>query len=566
MLTFEQFEYKRINTDEYKNQVSKLTANLKEAKSYSEANNIFKSFNEIYNQLATAVEIAGIRYTINTADEFYSNERNYWDEHYPLVISINNEFYKQLLKSKFIEDFKKDYPKTLFLKLENSLKAFNDIIINELQEENKLTSAYSKLIASAIIKFDNKELTISQMSPYLSHKEQKIRKDAYDAVSNFIKDNLEKFDELFDKLVKVRHLIATKLDYKNFIEVGYLRNQRLDYNQEMVEIYRKQILETVTPIVQKLRKRQAKRLGIDKTHIYDIKLIYTDGNPKPIGNFEDTVLAAKEMYEDMSPEIGDFFNMMVDRHLLDLISKPNKQNGGYMTMIFDYGVPFIFSNFNGTTDDIDVLTHEAGHAFQGYMSRNIYPIDCIMPTSESCEIHSMSMEFIAWPYMDKFFGKDADKYRFKHISEAVSFLPYGVAVDHFQHEVYQNPELTPQQRRDLWKNLDAMYRPDIAWEDENDIRRGFRWLLQAHIFESPFYYIDYTLAQVCAFQFLKKSQFDKNTEYWNDYMNICKVGGTMTFGEICKLGNLVSPFEPGSLNQTMKTIDSWLENIDDTKL
>ena len=512
MLTFEQFEYKRIDINDYKKQVSNLTHDLKMATSYSKANDIFKSFNQIYSQLATATEIASIRYSINTADEFYEKERNYWDENYPIVISTNNEFYKQLLKSEFIENFKKDYPKTLFLKLENELKAFNDTIINELQEENKLTSTYSKLIASAIIKFDDKELTISQMSPYLSHKEQNIRKQAYTALNNFIQDNLEKFDDIFDKLVKVRHAIAIKLGYKNFIEVGYLRNQRLDYNQEMVEIYRKQILETVTPIVQKLRKRQAKRLGIDKTYIYDIKLTYTDGNPKPIGNFEDTVLAAKEMYEDMSPEIGEFFNMMTKCHLLDLISKPNKQNGGYMTMIYNYGVPFIFSNFNGTTDDIDVLTHEAGHAFQGYMSRNIYPIDCIMPTSESCEIHSMSMEFIAWPYMDKFFGKDADKYRFKHLSEAVSFLPYGEAIDHFQHEVYKNPQLSPKQRRDLWKDLDAMYRPDIEWEDENDIRRGFRWLLQAHVFEAPFYYIDYTLAQVCAFQFLKKSQFDKNPE------------------------------------------------------
>lgn len=566
MLKFEDFKYERVNVEEYKNNAEQLTKKLEAAQTFEDSDQAFNQFNQAFSSVMTNYELAFIRHSINTADKFYDEERNYWDENFPLITASNTKFYKQLLNSPFLNEFKNKYPKTYFLQLENELKVFDEKIINELQEENKLTSTYSKLIASAIIYFDNKELTISQIRPYLSNPDQEVRKSAYAALSKFINDNLEKFDQIFDELVKVRHKIATKLGYKNFIEVGYLRNQRLDYNQEMVEVYRKQILDTVVPIVQKIRQKQAKRLNIDKTHIYDINLTYLNGNPKPIGSFDDTLLAAKEMYEEMSPEIGDFFNLMINKNLLDLISKPNKQNGGYMTMIYNYKVPFIFSNFNGTTDDVDVLTHETGHAFQGYMSRDIYPNDCIMPTSESCEIHSMSMEFIAWPYMEKFFGKDADKYRYKHLSSAVEFLPYGVAVDHFQHEVYANPELTPAQRRDLWAKLDSMYRPDIAWEDENDIRKGFRWLVQGHIFESPFYYIDYTLAQVCAFQFLKRSQFDHDPTYWQDYMNICKIGGQMTFGEICQLGNLVSPFKPGSLNQTMAAIDNWLDNVDDSKL
>jgi M3 family oligoendopeptidase len=251
---------------------------------------------------------------------------------------------------------------------------------------------------------------------------------------------------------------------------------------------------------------------------------------------------------------------------MDLIAKPGKESGGYMTYIADFQSPFIFANFNGTSGDVDVLTHEAGHAFQGYLSRHIQIPEVMMPTHESCEIHSMSMEFITWPYMEKFFGEKADKYRFTHLSDALEFLPYGALVDHYQHEVYENPDMTPEERKAVWRKLDKMYRPHLDFDGNDFMEKGVWWYRQGHIFQSPLYYIDYTLAQACAFQFWKRVHVDKDPKAWDDYLAICKVGGTQSFLDIVKTAGLVSPFEEGCLKNIIGDIDKWLESIDDTKL
>src|SRR5690554_5695718 len=154
------------------------------------------------------------------------------------------------------------------------------------------------------------------------------------------------------------------------------------------------------------------------------------------------------MYDALSPETSKFFRFMVDKELMDLDSRANKEGGGYCTYIPDHQAPFIFANFNGTSGDVDVLTHEAGHTFQVYSSRHLIP-EYRWPTMESAEIHSMSMEFLAWPWIDKFFKEDTNKYKFDHLSGAIEFLPYGVLVDEFQHEVYENPKLSPKERRAL---------------------------------------------------------------------------------------------------------------------
>jgi M3 family oligoendopeptidase len=367
-------------------------------------------------------------------------------------------------------------------------------------------------------------------------------------------------------MVKLRHKMAQKLGFRNFVEMGYRRMNRLDYDQDMVASYRKQILDEVVPIAFKLYKRQAKRIGVDALKYYDVNLQFLDGNAKPQGTFDETIAAGCEMYHELSEETKEFIDFMFEKGLMDLIAKPGKESGGYMTYIADFQSPFIFANFNGTSGDVDVLTHEAGHAFQGYLSRHIQIPEVMMPTHESCEIHSMSMEFITWPYMEKFFGEKADKYRFTHLSDALEFLPYGALVDHYQHEVYENPDMTPEERKAVWRKLDKMYRPHLDFDGNDFMEKGVWWYRQGHIFQSPFYYIDYTLAQACAFQFWKRVHVDKDPKAWDDYLAICKVGGTQSFLDIVKTAGLVSPFEEGCLKNIIGDIDKWLESIDDTKL
>jgi M3 family oligoendopeptidase len=256
---------------------------------------------------------------------------------------------------------------------------------------------------------------------------------------------------------------------------------------------------------------------------------------------------------------------MIDRDLMDLVAKKGKESGGYCTFIDNYESPYIFSNFNGTSGDIDVLTHEAGHAFQVFTSRNIGIPEYVWPTFESCEIHSMSMEFFTWPWMELFFKEQTDKYKFAHLSSGLLFLPYGVAVDEFQHAVYENPEMTPAERKAAWKKIEEIYLPHRDYDGNSYLEAGAFWQRQGHIYSSPFYYIDYTLAQICAFQFWKRSREDHDAA-WKDYLHLCQLGGSKSFTKLVADANLISPFEEGCVESVIGTIEEYLNNVDDSAL
>ena len=360
--------------------------------------------------------------------------------------------------------------------------------------------------------------------------------------------------------------MAKKLGYENFTPLGYIRMNRLDYNQDMVKKYRDQVIEDIVPLTVELRKKQAKRIGLDKLECYDLNYNFKSGNPKPHGTLDELVAAALKMYTEMSPETAEFFKMMVDGEMFDLPTRPNKEMGGYCTGIYDYKVPFIFANSNGTAGDVDTLTHEAGHAFQAYCTfKNVDIPDLSFPTMESAEIDSMSMEFFAHPYSEYFFKEETDKYHYFHIADSVSFLPYGCLVDHFQHEVYNHPEMTPEERKATWRRLEKIYKPDIDYTGFDLLERGGFFYRQGHIFQSPFYYIDYTLAQVCALQFFVRT-LKKDENAWKDYVHICGLGGTKSFVQIVKEANLKVPFEDGCLKEVAAVMKQELDKYNDEEL
>ena len=340
---------------------------------------------------------------------------------------------------------------------------------------------------------------------------------------------------------------------------------RTDYNADMVAGFRKQIEEHVVPLVSKLKQRQAKRIGVDDLKYYDESFEFQTGNATPKGDAKWIIENGKKMYTELSQETQEFFEFMLNEQLMDLVAMKGKESGGYCTYLPDYKAPFIFSNFNGTSGDIDVLTHEAGHAFQVYRSRNLSIPEYYWPTFEACEIHSMSMEFITWPWMELLFKEDTDKYKFSHLSSALIFLPYGVTVDEYQHFVYEHPEATPAERKQAWRSIELKYLPHRNYEGNAFLENGGYWQTQGHIYNSPFYYIDYVLAQICAFQFWKRS-IENDPSAWNDYLQLCDLGGSKSFLELAEAAHLQSPFKEGTVETVVTTISDWLNGIDDKAL
>ena len=554
-MKFSEYKYERPNYDIIKKSFLELVEKIKDSATYEEQYKYILELNKIRKHIETMSSIASIRNSINTADEFYEKETEYWDEHAPLYEELNSDFYKVLIDSKFKEEIKKDFSEQFYKICEYSLKAFSPEIIGDLQKENKLMSKYTKLLASAKINFKGEELNLSGLYKYMLSDNKEEREEASKAYYKYFEDNEERFDDIYDQLVKIRHNIAKKLGFDNFVELGYIRMDRTDYNPEMVVNLRKQILEFIVPLCNKLYEHQANRLNLDKLTYIDENIEFIDGNANIKGDSKYIIENGIKMYNELSKETKEFFDFMLENELMDLETKHNKSAGGYCTYIPEYKAPFIFSNFNGTSEDMDVLTHEAGHAFQLYMSRYIEMQEINFPTLDSCEIHSMSMEFITYPWMDLFFKDDTNKYKFAHLCSAIKFLPYGVVVDEFQHIIYENPNMSKDERKKVWRELEKKYLPHRDYAGCEILEKGCWWFKQGHIFKDPFYYIDYVLAQICAFQFLKKMNENKE-QGWEDYLRICEIGGTKSFLEIVKTGNLISPFED-------KCIESIITNLEE---
>ena len=566
-LKFEEIPIKKISFKAVEKKLNSLIEELKNAPDYKSGLKVIHSFERFMSKFSTNTTVISIRHSLNTQDEKIAKIQDQVDEMMPLVSNLVNEWNKTLIALPYRAELEKKFSPYYFKIIENSLKSFDEKIIPELIEINKLSSQYDRIMGSAQIEFRGGVYNISQMGKFSTSKLREDRREASIKVDEFFQAHEQEIGDIYGKLVLLRDKAAKKLGYKDFTELGYLSLGRVDYDADMVAKYRKQIAEEVVPVAQKLYKSQAKRIGIPfkKMYSYDYNLSFLSGNPEPIGDANYLVDSATKMYHEMSSEAGEFFDFMREHHLLDLLAKPGKQPGGYMTFLDEYKFPFIFSNFNGTEGDVSVLTHEVGHAFQGYLSRNIKPSDFRSPTLEACEIHSMSMEFFAWPWMNLFFGKDADKYRYSHLCDAIEFLPYGITIDEFQHWVYSHPTATHEERCAAYKEIESRYTPHKVYPEEMKVaNHGGWWLRQGHVFDVPFYYIDYTLAQVCAFQFLV--EMTKNKERaWKKYVRLCKCGGKYPFTELLAKNHLNNPFVEGSIAKIIKPLKRILAKFDEQK-
>lgn len=557
-MKFSEMPYRRVEKAVL-DQISRLTERLTCASSAEEAEKIFMESEAISTEVQTMMSLCYIRSTIDTTDEFYAAEQEYNDELTPLLTEKSQEFSKALCASPFRGELEKKWGTLLFTNAELSMKGFAPELVPLLQEENALTSQYQKLYASAKIDFDGKVLTVAQLAPYKQSADRAVRKAAYEAEGSFFDANREQFDEIYDKLVKNRTAQAKKLGYENYLELGYIRLNRNCYGPADVARFRRQVVESMVPVVAEIKKAQAKRIGIADMKFYDDNFFYPDGNATPQGTPEELLAAGEKMYTEMSPETAEFAKLLFGNELFDVLAKPGKAPGGYCTSLPAYKAPFIFSNFNGTAGDVDVLTHEAGHAFADYVAARTIPIlDLRSPTMEGCETHSMSMEFFTAPWHRLFFKEQTEKYEVSHAEDALIFIPYGSMVDHFQELMYTHPEMTPEERNETWLKLERQYRPYLDFEDLPFYSRGAGWQRQLHIYQYPFYYVDYCLAQSMALQFWMESVKDWNAA-WKKYLKFVGLGGTRTFVDLIRESGLLSPLDDGSIAKIVEPVSKWLK-------
>ena len=562
-MKFSEMPYVRPELDDMINKVKELTEALKAATSYEEARKVFIEMDQEERHMMTQSTLASIRHSIDTRVEFYKEEYKYWNQAVPQLQEYQQQWTLALMQSPFRKDFEDEFGTIIFTNAELELKSFSPEIIPELQKENDLTQEYENLLASAQIPFQGGVYTLSQMTPFKNSVDDEERLAAWKAEGQWYKDHQEDLDRLYDELTKLRDTMGRKLGYDGYTQLGYYRMQRNCYTKEDVEKFRHAVREYLVPVADRIYRARAERIGkVYPMSFADNQLEFRSGNPKPQGTADDILAAGKKFYDELSPETSAFFRKMLDMEMLDVLSTEGKEGGGYCTELPDYNMPFIFANFNGTQGDVEVVTHEAGHAFESYLNAERIPVSLMWPSLEACEVHSMSMEFFAWPWAKDFFGDDEQKYLYSHLASALTFIPYGTMVDHFQHIVFERPEMTPKERHGVWKELLGEYMPwmkldgDIPFYSE-----GEGWQRQHHIYSYPFYYIDYCLAQTVSLEFWSMQQKDRK-DAWEHYMAYTKQGGTEVFTKLLENAGLVSPFDESCLKEVCETAMKWLDDFD----
>lgn len=558
MQKFSELVYTRPDVAALADSIRAYTAALPKAESFAETRALFMAHKEEMSKFYTMYTIASVRNTVDTRDAFYEAEMEYLDSEEPKLNLILRDANEALLVSPFRKEMEAEFGALYFKNLDIQKQFADERIVEERIKENQLRQRYSKVSANATIAFRGEEQNFYGLLKFMESTDRDTRREAFTAWAELYSRIAPELDAIYDELVQLRHAMAQKLGFATYTEMAYLENQRYDYTAEDTARFRAQVKEIITPAVAKLRAQQAKNLGIDKLCYYDEALTYPNGNPLPIGDKDELVAKAHKMYREMSRETAEFFDCMVENELFDLETKPGKRPGGYCTDLTVYKVPFIFSNFNGTSADVDVLTHEAGHAFESYTALRTQPISSMaFSTSEINEIHSMAMEHFAYPWMELFFGEDADRYRYAHLAGALSVIPYMVCVDEFQHRVYANPTMTAAERRTVWREIEREYMPWRDYDGNAFLEQGGFWMQKQHIFIYPFYYIEYALAQMGAFEFHGRAKVNRE-EAWNAYLELCRKGGSIGYFALLESAGLSNPFVEGTV---AKIIGSILDDL-----
>lgn len=538
--------YERIDFDKLKEEFAGLEQDLSNASTGDEAFRVHERFYKVFNHVMSESQIAMIHSDIDMSDEKWLAEQQFFDEHMPIFENLVVSYKKKLYESPYRGALEEKIGKVAFKNIELAMKAVDEKLIPLMQEENKLQTDYNKLLSSARIDWNGEQLNLSLMNPYLHSADRTVRKEAWEKYSAFFVEHQEELDDFYDKLVKNRTKQGQLMGYENYLPLGYARMNRNSYTRADIQSFRAQVKKDFVPFAEKIHEARCERLGLTKLSYIDEGVSFTNGNPSVVGTPAEILENGRKMYRELSPETGRFMDFMCDNELFDVLGRKNKKTGGYMTMIPDYKAPYIFANFNGTSGDADVITHECGHAFQGYITADDPILEHNDITMETAETHSMSMEFFTEPWMNLLFGARAKDYVRMHFEDSVVFIPYGTMVDEFQDICYSEPSLSPKERDGVWRDLERQYKPHLDYTGNPYYEMGGFWQKQHHIYDSPLYYIDYCIAGSNALQY--KVMMDEDyKKAWASYLKLCKLSASDFFDGLMKKAGLINVFEDGSL-------------------
>lgn len=562
---FSQMEYVRPDVEKLKAAINEYLERIQHASCGKELEELYRDYEKKLYEAMTMQELITIRYFLNVNNEFFSAEQQFWDKELPGIQELDSKIHQAVVTSPYHEELKAGMGSAVFSKWELEAKVINETILPLMAEENELITSYAQLVGSAAVNYKGEEVPLSKVAGYFDAIDRDERREAMFTYNHWFYEHREELEGIFDKLVTNRTQQARVLGFQSYTELAYILRGRIGYGRSDIEAFRQEVHKKWVPFVAELKEGQRKRLEVPTFRIYDSPLRFKDGSPELKVKNSDFIAAGVEMFHSLSKETGEYIDFLVENELMDLFDRPGKApSDGFSEDLTGYRESFIFGRFNGKDTDLEVFTHEFGHSFAGKLA---YDRTDIIGASrnpiglEIAETHSKAMELLTSGLDHLFFDEyNTKKYHQKKLEYMAYFISSICIGDEFQHLVYDNPDMTAEERNKVYEEMYRKYNPYIDYSDVPFESWGCMWQNTMVIYAMPFYLIDYALAQTLAFQFFAESLEDMDSA-WNRYISFLQKAGTLTFPEIIKQCGLRSPFDKDCFDYIYRTINRIRESF-----
>lgn len=557
------FNEKEIN--EILNNMDKILNRINKLANTSDAIDNINNFNKLRDHYLTLYWISYVGYLKDIKDEKYLKSEEIFGKADSVYNNLIYKYYSCLLKLKNNEQIVGQLGNRVFELANNQSKLFSDDegIQDLASKEKELCKNYQKIIISTKFEFNGETINLSQLAKYYKDNDRALRKNAFDKRFEVLIELMPEIDKIVDQLIDTRNNIAIRLGLKNYTEYGFIKMNRIGYTEDDLKVFKNNVIKYFVPISQKLYDSQKQRLGLKEFDYYDEAILFSDGNAKIEVPLDELINKLKNTFNEMNLEISDLFCNMLDEGLIDLADRENKSSGGLTTYFPDYGYPTFIKKYLGLEENLTSIFHEFGHCTQLYYSGNQKYHENRWPTFDICEIHSTSMELLAYPYLKDYFNDNSNKYCVRHLTGLINVIIQMCATDDFECELYKNPEMKSSSRNELWKKTAKQYCPYKHY-DHAYFNLGISWQADTNRITDPFYGIDYSLASICALSFYKEELLNKS-EALAKYIDLCKDGGSLSLKEIIYKYSLDNPFNEQDIEKLSEFIDKeitcYLENL-----
>lgn len=536
----------------------------REINSVQELQQWFQDRSELEAVLAEDMGWRYIRMTIDTTDKAARERFNYFvSQIQPNIAPEANRLNQKAIASPYIDELKESGYPVMIRAMKTDLEIFREANIPLNTELETLAQDHGTISGAMTVEIEGKELTLQQAADFLQSTDRQKREEAYRKItSRRLEDNV-KLDELFDKLLNLRHRVAVNADFENYRDFMFKAMGRFDYTPKECEDFHDSVQAEVVPLLNQVARERKDKLAVDSLRPWD-KAVDTEGREqlRPFKHSTDLTEKTIRVFSRLDPYLGQCLQIMREMEHLDLDSRKGKAPGGYNYPLAEIGVPFIFMNATSTLRDLITILHEGGHAVHSFLTRELELTDFKDTPSEVAELASMAMELLTMDYWDEYFEKDEDLLRAKkdHLEQIIGTLPWVATIDKFQHWIYTHPEHDQQERKQAWLRIFNEFSDEVTdWSGLEDAK-AYLWQKQLHLYEVPFYYIEYGIAQLGAVAVWKN--YKENPENGlQTYMDALKLGYTRPIPEVYAAAGIRFDFSREYIRELMQFVQHELAKL-----